>query len=297
MNKGSEYFIGIDGGGTKCKARLEDANGNLLSEAVAGPANVARDMQGAVKSIIEASQKAIECSKIKHLSLDKVHAGLGLAGINLPNTKAQFLKHSHPFKSQRVTTDLHIACLGAHEGNDGAIVIVGTGSSGLSIIQHRHHELGGHGFVVGDKGSGAWLGKMAIAHCLETLDGIATANELSAAVLRALECENAYQLVKITLEAKPAFYATLAPLVLQLAKQNQSQAIAIVEEAAAYINKLSFRLLEDSPPRLSFIGGITEPMMCHLDPHIQALACKPKLSPESGAILYSKPQLLTRECQ
>lgn len=297
MNKQSYYFIGIDGGGTKCKARLEDRDGNVLSEAIAGPANVARDMKGALASILDASQKALDKANIANLSLDNVHAGLGLAGINLPNTKEQFLTHKHPFKTQCVTTDLHIACLGAHEGKDGAIVIVGTGSSGLSIIQNCHHEIGGHGFAVGDKGSGAWLGKMAISHCLETFDGIAPCNTFSSAVLSTLQCENAYQLVKLTLEAKPAFYATLAPLTLNLAKQHQPQALSIVKQAATYINNLTFKLLEDSPPRLSFIGGITGPMMCHLDPQIQALACEPRLSPESGAILFSKSQVLTREYQ
>lgn len=297
MNRGSEYFIGIDGGGTKCKARIEDANGNVLSEALSGPANVARDMQGAIDNILAASRQAVHQANIAGLGIEELHAGMGLAGINLPNTKAQFLTHKLPFKTQRVTTDLHIACFGAHEGGDGAIVIVGTGSSGLSIINSQHREVGGHGFVVGDKGSGAWLGKMAISHCLEALDGICPHNALVTKVLEALQCKNAYELVKLTLDAKPAFYATLAPLILELAKHKQPQALLIVKEAAAYIGKLSYQLLEDSPPRLSFIGGITEPMMCHLDPNIQSIACKPKLSPESGAILYSKSQLLTRECQ
>lgn len=297
VNKGTEYFIGIDGGGTKCKARIEDAGGNVLSEAIAGPANVARDMQGAIESILAASQQAIDLANIANLGFEHLHAGMGLAGINLPNTKATFLTQKLPFKSVCVTTDLHIACFGAHGGGDGAIVIVGTGSSGLSIINQQHRELGGHGFVVGDKGSGAWLGKMAISHCLEALDGICSNNALVTNVLDALQCKNAYDLVKLTLDAKPALYATLAPLILTLAKQKQPQALSIVTEAATYINKLSYQLLEDSPPRLSFIGGITEPMMTHLDPHIQSIACQPKLSPEAGAILYSKSQLLTRECQ
>ena len=35
------YFLGIDGGGSKCKVRLENENGTLLSEAISGSANVA----------------------------------------------------------------------------------------------------------------------------------------------------------------------------------------------------------------------------------------------------------------
>ncbi|MFQ3221093.1 MAG: glucosamine kinase, partial [Paraglaciecola sp.] len=171
-------FIGIDGGGTKCKARLEDAQGNLLAEATAGPANAARNLTGSVDAVLEASQKVIAKANIKGLTVNNIHAGIGLAGINIPQVKQAFLKQSLPFASWHVTTDLHIACLGAHLGQDGAIVIVGTGSSGIAIHNSQHLEIGGHGFVIGDKGSGAWLGKMAISHCLETLDGLVPKNLL-----------------------------------------------------------------------------------------------------------------------
>jgi glucosamine kinase len=238
-----DFFLGIDGGGTKCKARLEDAQGNFLAEAIAGPANAARNLTGSVEAVLEASEKAIAKANIKGLSLNRINAGIGLAGINIPQVKQEFLKQSLPFASWHITTDLHIACLGAHLGQDGAIVIVGTGSSGIVIHNSQHLEIGGHGFVVGDKGSGAWLGKMAISHCLETLDGICPNSLLSEQVMNQLDCDNAYDLVTLTLEAKPAFYASIAPLILQLAASQQDDALLLVNEAATYINKICQRLL------------------------------------------------------
>ena len=59
MTYATDVYLGIDGGGTKCKARLEDAQGNLLAEAIAGPANAARNLTGSVKAVLEASEKAI----------------------------------------------------------------------------------------------------------------------------------------------------------------------------------------------------------------------------------------------
>jgi glucosamine kinase len=128
LTHSTDFFLGIDGGGTKCKARLEDAHGNLLAEAIVGPANAARNLTSSVKAVLQASEKAIAKSNINGLSLTQIHAGIGLAGINLPHVKQAFLKQSLPFSSWHITTDLHIACLGAHLGQDGAIVIVGTGS-------------------------------------------------------------------------------------------------------------------------------------------------------------------------
>lgn len=289
-----DFFLGIDGGGTKCKARLEDAQGNLLAEAIAGPANAARNLTGSVEAVLEASEKVIAKANIKGLSLNRIHAGIGLAGINIPQVKQEFLKQSLPFASWHITTDLHIACLGAHLGQDGAIVIVGTGSSGIVIHNSQHLEIGGHGFVVGDKGSGAWLGKMAISHCLETLDGICPNSLLSEQVMNLLDCDNAYDLVNLTLEAKPAFYASIAPLILQLAASQQEDALLLVNEAATYINKICQRLLNGNLDRLSLIGGITQVLIPYLDSQLQTIIQPAKATPEQGAILYSKAKLTNR---
>lgn len=291
MTHATDVYLGIDGGGTKCKARLEDAQGNLLAEAIAGPANAAHNLTGSVKAVLEASEKAIAKANIKGLTLNQIHAGIGLAGINIPQVKQAFLKQFLPFASWHITTDLHIACLGAHLGQDGAIVIVGTGSSGVAIHNDQQFEIGGHGFVVGDKGSGAWLGKMAISHCLETLDGITPNNLLSKQVINLLDCDSAYDLVNLTLEAKPALFASIAPLIFQLAASQQEDALLLVNQAATYINKICHRLLSGNLERLSLIGGITQPLTPYLDSQIQAIIRPTQATPEQGAILYSKIKL------
>jgi glucosamine kinase len=291
LTNSTDILLGIDGGGTKCKARLEDAQGNLLAEATSGPANAAQHLMGSVAAVLEASEKAIANANIKGLTLNQIHAGIGLAGINIPQVKQTFLKQSLPFASWHITTDLHIACLGAHLGQDGAIVIVGTGSSGIAIHNDQQLEVGGHGFVVGDKGSGAWLGKMAVSHCLETLDGITPNNLLCEHVLSLLNCDNPYDLVSLTLEAKPAFYASIAPLILQLAASQQEDALLLVNQAATYINKLCHRLLIGNLDRLSLIGGITQPLLPYLDNQLQAIIRPAKATPEQGAILYAKTKI------
>ena len=170
-------------------------------------------------------------------------------------------------------------------------MIVGTGSSGIAIHHDQQFEMGGHGFVVGDKGSGAWLGKMAMSHCLETLDGITPNNLLSEQIMSRLECNNAYDLVNLTLEAKPALFASIAPLVFQLAASQQEDALLLVNQAGTYINKICHRLLSGNLHRLSLIGGITQPLMPYLDSQLLAIIRPAQASPEQGAILYSKIKL------
>lgn len=294
MDKGSDFFIGIDGGGTKCKARLESADGQLLGESIVGPANAARNIEGSIAAIIEASKDTLLQHGDRHLTLDKVHAGIGLAGVNLPYVKEALAQISLPFASVSMTTDLHIACLGAHAGKDGAIVIVGTGSSGIAIVGEQSLEVGGHGFVTGDKGSGAWLGKMAISLCLETLDGIHPQNNLTTRVLSYLRCEQAYDLVKLTINATPAFYAQLAPVVLNEAQKKEPEALQLVQQGADYISQLTNKLLALQPPRLSFIGGVASALQPYLDSTIQNAIQSSILSPEQGAILLAKSNVTKR---
>jgi glucosamine kinase len=295
VDNSTKYYIGIDGGGTKCKVRLEDTKGNLLAEAVSGPANAASDLGGAIKSILKATKMAISISGINNLTPQAIHAGIGLAGLNIPEVMLAFKEHALPFASTSITTDLHTACLGAHKQDNSAIVIVGTGSSGIAVKGEQRFEFGGHGFAVGDKGSGAWLGKMAVIHCLEVLDGIKGSDEFTDAIMSFLHCTDAHQLVTLTLEAKPSFYAELAPLIFTLAEQKEPYALVLIQDAADYINKLSKKLLELNPERFSLIGGLSHKLTPYLAANLQQLVKVPLGSPEEGAILYAKTQLEQNE--
>ena len=155
-------FIGIDGGGSKCKATIVDANDNVLGTGIAGPANPFHDYQQTIISIVESAQQALTAAQLPAADISRLVAGVGLAGVNVPKVFDKMLHWQHPFGQMFLTTDLHIACLGAHQGRDGAIMITGTGSCGYSHINGETIMVGGHGFPHGDKGSGAWLGLQAV---------------------------------------------------------------------------------------------------------------------------------------
>ena len=70
-----------------------------------------------------------------------------------------------------ITTDAHAACVGAHRGRDGGVIIVGTGSIGWAKLNGRHYRVGGWGLPVSDEGSGAWLGREALRRVLWAHDG------------------------------------------------------------------------------------------------------------------------------
>ena len=127
-------FIGIDGGATFCRARIRDIGGNLLGEGRGGPANIHSDLPLAVQSIRAASEAAGRAAGLGQRSLQRAYAGLGLAGAGIPSACDCLRSKLGIFKSIALETNSYIAWLGAHRAADGGIVILGTGSCGLAIV-------------------------------------------------------------------------------------------------------------------------------------------------------------------
>jgi len=120
-----KYVVGIDGGGTRCRALLQDIDGNTLGEGAAGPANIMTNPEQAMGSVIDATLDAIESAALP-ITCEEVLLAAGLAGANIPQAKQSFLELDNPFADTVVISDLHAACLGAHDNQSGALIICGT---------------------------------------------------------------------------------------------------------------------------------------------------------------------------
>ena len=95
MNKSKQLFwVGIDGGGTKCRAVLYDAQGEALAEGLGGPANIARYQHLALESMLDAVKAAVAQAG---LMFDDVCQSLtvcaGLAGAFLPSSQTLRLRY------------------------------------------------------------------------------------------------------------------------------------------------------------------------------------------------------------
>lgn len=292
------YFLGIDGGGSKCRAILTDQDGKLLGEGLSGAANLLRGVDATKQAILQAWDAARSAASLPVDIAKQVIAGLGLAGANIPELHAEMAQWHSPFAHHFVTTDLDIACIGAHEGHGGAVVIIGTGSCGMvnkgeGLTGEESVYLGGHGFLLGDKGSGAWFGLQAITTTLEALNGLQKKTALVDVVLRATACADEIQLVTRWSGLPPKKFATLAPYVFQLAEAGDCHAQRIVAEGTEYLTRICRQLLSHHPKRLSLIGGLAPLVAQQLPKHIGEHITPPKMQPEWGAILWAKMSLQT----
>ncbi len=287
-----QLFIGIDGGGTKCRATIYSVKQGVLGTGLGGPANPLHGLERTLESIMVSTQLALRDAGLPLETVHQLYAGLGLAGVNLPSLYDKIMEWDHPFKQMFLTTDLHTACIGAHEGSDGAVIITGTGSCGFSCVAGDTTNYGGHGFALGDKGSGAWMGLEAIKNALLDLDGLGEKTELTDVICQHFSVDNAMGIVEQMSGQPSSSFAKLARYVFEAAKNNDQVAIEIVKEGANYVSKLAHRLLENNPPRLSMIGGLAEPLNCWLDEDIAKRVEAPIQPPEMGAVYFAQQSVL-----
>lgn len=281
------FFIGVDGGASKCIVHIQDAAGNSIGHAVSSPANIRLSVPDSWQAIYTAIQMILQPLAI---SLDNpnyiFHAGMGLAGCELPDAHQAFITQPHFFKTLKVVSDAHTACIGAHAGEDGAIIIAGTGVVGYQIQQTQITKVGGWGFPLDDAGSGAWLGLEAVRLTLQWLDGRASQSGLTQAIHQYFDaCQD--RLVTWANQANSTAFAALAPLVIQQAEQDDAAALNLLQRAAFEIDKVAEAMMakQSSPLPFALIGGITPFLEPLLSEKLKSRLRPCVFPPEVGAIL------------
>ncbi len=261
-------FIGVDGGGTGCRARIENAEGCLLGTGIAGPAALRLGIDRALAEVEKACHAAIEEAGLDSAALSSVHAAVGLAGVGRKGALEELVQRRHPFRSVVYVNDATIACIGAHGARDGGIVIVGTGSVGFGVVAEREVRVGGYGFPISDEGSGADLGLHAIRLALRAYDERAVGTSLTRDVMARFHNEP-FEAVAWMDHATATDYATFAPLVMRHADAGDSVARRVVRDAAEQIDELVRRLAECGASRVALLGGLASSMQPWLAPDVQ----------------------------
>ncbi|MDJ1158172.1 BadF/BadG/BcrA/BcrD ATPase family protein [Chelatococcus sp. SYSU_G07232] len=280
-------FIGVDGGGTQCRARLRDAQGRALGEGLGGPANARLDPTLVMKSILTACRAAAAAAGLGEEGLRRAHAGLGLAGGGQRKAVARLLAEPHPFASVAVETDAYATWLGAFRGEDGAILIVGTGSCGLAVVGGVQTYVSGWGAEISDEGSGLAIGREAIRRALWAYDGRAPRTPLADVLLRAFD-NDPETIIDWAKEARPADFARFVPQVFAYAEMRDPLGLALIGQAASDVARIGERLLDAGAPGICLIGGLAEPLRPWLPPPLQAKLVAAASDAMDGAILLAR---------
>lgn len=241
------FLLGVDGGGTGCRAAVADVSGRRLGEGQGGSANIVTDPETARANILAAVDQALAGTGAR---MEDLHAVLGLAGANLP-VYAERLASTLPFASVSIRSDAVISLKGAIGDADGVVATIGTGSVFASQTAGQVTQIGGWGFQLGDEASGAWLGRALLSRALHARDGLAEMTPLLAALIAEIGSPEA--LVEFARTATPADYARHAP---RLFETRDPAAAAILAEADLWIARAIDRLAAGPQTPVTFLGGL-----------------------------------------
>lgn len=272
-------FLGVDGGGTHCRARLSDCTGTKLGEATAGPANIRFGLEQSFSAIRQAATECLVQAGLSSSDFQRISACLALAGASEPTHLAAAQAHSHPFAHAIVTTDAQAACIGAHGGRDGGIIVIGTGSIGWAEMKGLHYHVGGWGWPASDEGSGAWLGHEALRRVLWAYDGRIMWTGLLTALFARFQSDP-YAIVRWTSNASPRDFGALAPTIVDYSSCNDSIALELMQLAASHIDALASRLISVGTERLALVGGLAP----HLEPWLADETRSRIVAPEGDAL-------------
>ena len=277
----ARFFLGVDGGGTRCRARLRDWSGRELGHGVGPASNIYVDFDAA-KPVVRATIDSV----IADAARQEIAVGLGLAGVS-DDKEAERVAAALPgFARVVVVNDAVAACVGANGLGDGGLIIAGTGSAGIARVGARTTIIGGRGFQLGDDGSAARLGQAALRATLRALDGLEPMSELARALGQHFGGDP-LRMSRWAVDAKPRDYGAFAPQVLDLASSGDARACEIAGDAAKAIAALASALNALGAERIALVGGLGEPLRPYLPPDLATRLVQPRRDAVDGAILLA----------
>jgi glucosamine kinase len=282
----SALFLGVDGGGTRCRARLETEDGRVLGHGLSGPASMRFGFDAARDSIMDATRQALAEAGLNDDALNTVYAGIGLAGTGHLGARAALDAWKHPFAGAWFEGDGYVAWLGAFGGDEGGIVVCGTGSIGITYKGHTI-RVGGYGFPVSDEGSGAHIGLNAVRYSLRTLDGRTPPTEFSKEVLARFNADPAV-VIRWSETATATDYAAFAAIVIKHSETGEPAATRLLRDAAAHIAGLVEAVLARGAPRVALVGGLIEFIKPYIPAATAARLTEPQADAIAGSILLAK---------
>jgi N-acetylglucosamine kinase-like BadF-type ATPase len=228
------HVLGLDAGGTKTVCLLADEHGTVVAEARRGGANLQASGELEVEKVLHGVME----DAIGDRPIAPAAICLGIAGVDRPNDSAiirAIMKRIGYQSRVLVVNDALVALEAGAPGQPGVVVISGTGS--ISYGRNAAGEAarsGGWGYVLGDEGSGYWIGRAALRAVLRESDRRGPRTALSPLLLRHFGVTQAQGLIHEVYNAnlKPAAIGALAQCVQSAFSEGDGVAAGILRSAA-----------------------------------------------------------------
>ncbi|HEV2983273.1 MAG TPA: BadF/BadG/BcrA/BcrD ATPase family protein [Vicinamibacterales bacterium] len=227
-------MLGIDAGGTKTVCLLADAQGALVSEGRGPGANLHTAGELAVEKVLhEVMETAIGDRDISPAAIC-----LGVAGVDRADearTVGAIMRRIARHSRVLVVNDALIALVAGAGDAPGILLNAGTGS--IAYGRNASGEAaraGGWGHMIGDEGSGYWIGREALAAVMRAADGRGPSTRLTPEMLAHFQVADVSHLPRIVYDrdVPRMSVAAVGPIVQQVVEQGDAVATRILERAA-----------------------------------------------------------------
>ncbi len=242
-------IIGLDIGGTKTRGvRFED--GVAVADETAGSSNVQN-----VSREEAALNLADLFARIGSGPVSQVYAGAG--GIDTDDDAAALAALIEPHVPGATVTVVHDSrlLLAAGGASTGVAVIAGTGSAAWGRnAAGDEARAGGWGYLLGDEGSGYWLGREAVRYSLRRMNQGLPVDQLTAALLDACGVDHPNRLIALfhSPETGRRFWAQQARLVVDAAAAGHESSQELLDQAGKDLAGLALQALA----RLGITGPV-----------------------------------------
>ena len=260
---GRDWWVGVDGGGTRSRAMVGDARGRELGAADGGPGLIdPADPDRPVASVAAVVRAAAVAANVT-LPARGLWAGLAGAGHARAREAVEAgLREAGLARQVAVGSDVEAAHADAFGDGPGILCVVGTGSSVRAVTPGGQVvQVGGWGHLLGDEGSGYRIGLDGLRAVMRAGDGREPRTSLSEVLQEAIGVAAPRDLVGWAARAGKGEVAALSVLVAGEARAGDTVAARIVHRALGAIRSHLEAALERSPgwkgrPVVAFVGGL-----------------------------------------
>jgi N-acetylglucosamine kinase-like BadF-type ATPase len=302
--------LGVDGGGTKSIGLVADPTGHILTRRESGASNVnVVGLDGAARSLAKVITDCCDDVRCPPDELSCVVLALAGAGDDVSRKRIKdavnnlFVKEGRRPLSVIIESDARAALEGAFDGSPGVVIIAGTGS--VVIGKNNSGELltvGGWGRILGDEGSGFFVGREAVRVVALQMDRRGEATKLKDMLAETYKWQTRADIIHAVYQEKFEL-SRLAPIVLEAAAQHdivsqkllQTAALQLAEQARVIVMQMGIL----RKIGLVMVGGLIDHENVYSNTlHMKLLKLLPQVdvrqpihSPAHGAVLIALEQL------
>lgn len=290
----SRGICGVDVGGTGCRA-IASRNGGQAGDAVRVSGGVRIGPDGInIPALLDVVAEAVN-GAMHSAGVDKLNAlAVGMASVQSlmedPTPLHTALAERFDVRLTVVAGDILTSHVGALSFQPGAVLAAGTGATALGTdYETVWRRVDGWGHLLGDVGSGAWIGRQGLESAFRSFDGRGG----SAALLEALRARfGSPEAVLKDIYTRPdrsKILASFVPDMAALADEGDTDSTRIFETAGRELARTGGAAAGDGVPRrLALVGGLfdaTPLLMNGLTDELERLWPDLELVPAQGSSL------------